>query len=101
MRTVHALIHVVFTFTWWLCGDTSALSVDEKTTVFVFGSCNKPDLPQPLWGPVVSLRPQVFIWLGDAVYADYKQWKRFKSFWTWVGKGTSEFQRSIPSVFNL
>lgn len=37
----------------------------------LFGSCNKQDRPQPLW-PVLKNRPSdVFIWLGDNIYADH------------------------------
>lgn len=35
-----------------------------------FGSCNKHDLPQPLWQPILSNKPDLWIWLGDIVYAD-------------------------------
>lgn len=39
----------------------------EKIT---FGSCNKHDKAQPLWDKVVEINPDIWIWLGDAVYAD-------------------------------
>jgi alkaline phosphatase D len=35
-----------------------------------FGSCSKPNLPQPLWTDVRALRPDVWAWIGDNVYAD-------------------------------
>ncbi len=35
-----------------------------------FGSCNKVHLPQPLWSKVSAEHPELFIWTGDAVYAD-------------------------------
>ncbi|MGY6743476.1 MAG: alkaline phosphatase D family protein [Cecembia sp.] len=35
-----------------------------------FGSCNKHDLPQPLWNPIMADNPNVWIWLGDIVYGD-------------------------------
>lgn len=35
-----------------------------------FGSCNKHDLPQPLWNPIISDNPDLWIWLGDNVYGD-------------------------------
>ena len=33
-----------------------------------FGSCNKQNREQPLWSRIAAARPQVFLWLGDAVY---------------------------------
>jgi alkaline phosphatase D len=35
-----------------------------------FGSCSRTTLPQPLWSPIASANPQVWIWLGDNVYGD-------------------------------
>jgi alkaline phosphatase D len=34
------------------------------------GSCNREDLPQPLWEPILAFRPQVWVWLGDNIYGD-------------------------------
>lgn len=49
------------------------------------GSCNRQDLPQPLWDPILSFRPQVWVWLGDNIYGDTNdmsvleaKWKRQK-----------------------
>lgn len=38
--------------------------------VIAFGSCNKQDLPQSLWNPILENNPDVFIWGGDNIYAD-------------------------------
>jgi alkaline phosphatase D len=35
-----------------------------------FGSCCRQDKPQPIWDAIVSAQPDVFIWLGDNIYAD-------------------------------
>jgi alkaline phosphatase D len=35
-----------------------------------FGSCNQVHYPQPLWESVLSLEGDMWIWLGDCVYAD-------------------------------
>lgn len=35
-----------------------------------FGSCNRQDLPQPLWDDIARDQPQVWIWLGDNIYGD-------------------------------
>lgn len=34
------------------------------------GSCNKTTLPQPLWKPILATQPDVWVWLGDIIYAD-------------------------------
>jgi alkaline phosphatase D len=35
-----------------------------------FGSCNREWLPQPLWKPILATQPDLWIWLGDNIYAD-------------------------------
>lgn len=35
-----------------------------------FGSCNNQDKPQPLWQEVVQAQPDLWVWLGDNIYAD-------------------------------
>lgn len=35
-----------------------------------FGSCNKQNLPQPLWRKLGEEAPELFVWTGDVVYAD-------------------------------
>lgn len=45
-------------------------SPDAVITRIAFGSCNRQNLPQPLWKEVLLARPQLWIWMGDNVYAD-------------------------------
>jgi alkaline phosphatase D len=35
-----------------------------------FGSCAKQDKPQPIWDAVVETQPEMFVFLGDNIYAD-------------------------------
>jgi len=39
-------------------------------TRIAFGSCNRQDLPQPLWAPILATAPQLWIWAGDNIYGD-------------------------------
>lgn len=43
---------------------------DTAVTTLAFGSCNRQDLPQPLWEPILQNKPQVWLWLGDNIYGD-------------------------------
>lgn len=38
--------------------------------VIAFGSCNKLDKPQTMWDAVNANNPNLWIWLGDIIYAD-------------------------------
>ncbi|KAL2609469.1 hypothetical protein R1flu_028042 [Riccia fluitans] len=42
-----------------------------------FGSCANQSAPQPIWTAISAFDPQVFIWLGDNIYADAKLPVRF------------------------
>eukprot|EP00899_Mesostigma_viride_P017723 jgi/Mesvir1/25952/Mv20944-RA.1 len=35
-----------------------------------FGSCNKHDEHNPLWDGIDKFNPDLFVWLGDAIYSD-------------------------------
>lgn len=36
------------------------------------GSCAKQTLPQPIWDAVLAWRPELFVFMGDNVYGDFK-----------------------------
>jgi len=46
-----------------------------------FGSCNKQDLPQPLWPVITAWKPQLWIWLGDNIYGDTLNMTLLKARW--------------------
>lgn len=39
-------------------------------TIIAFGSCNKLDKSQNIWGDVAANNPNLWVWLGDIIYAD-------------------------------
>ena len=43
---------------------------DKVIQRVAFGSCNNSTQPAPVWDAVVKADPQVWLWLGDTVYAD-------------------------------
>jgi len=47
-------------------------AVDPAATLsrIAFGSCSRTDLPQPLWDPIMASDPDLWVWLGDNIYAD-------------------------------
>ncbi len=46
------------------------LDLSKDLSVIAFGSCNKLHLPQNIWADIVANRPDLWIWLGDIIYAD-------------------------------
>ena len=41
--------------------------------VIAFGSCNRDELPQPLWPIIAKENPDLWIWAGDNIYADWHE----------------------------
>lgn len=52
--------------------DFKARPIDTLTapTVIAFGSCNKLNKPQNMWDAVNANNPNLWVWLGDIIYAD-------------------------------
>ncbi|PEN14258.1 alkaline phosphatase [Longibacter salinarum] len=49
---------------------TTTSSSDSVITRIAFGSCNNQRLKQPLWSPIGESSPDLWIWMGDNIYAD-------------------------------
>ncbi len=43
---------------------------DSTITRIAFGSCNRQSVDQPLWSPIQAATPDLWVWLGDNIYAD-------------------------------
>ena len=52
----------------------NAAGVDElresSLTTIAFGSCAREDRPQPIWDSIVASDPELFLFIGDNMYAD-------------------------------
>ena len=46
------------------------IDTTQGLAVITFGSCNKIDKPQNMWGDIAANNPNLWIWLGDIIYAD-------------------------------
>ncbi len=49
--------------------------LDSLTNItrLAFGSCNNQNDAQPLWKDVLKTKPDLFVWAGDIIYADWEQ----------------------------
>lgn len=48
---------------------TKCTHTTHATNRLIFASCNRQLHPQSFWPALKSLKPDGFVWLGDAVYA--------------------------------
>ena len=62
-------LHAVL-FTFLLSCASPAFAGEKPLARIAFGSCAKQDKPQPIWESVVAMKPELFLFLGDNIYAD-------------------------------
>jgi alkaline phosphatase D len=55
--------------------NTQKLRTIKVLQKFIFASCNREFLPQPLWPLMTAEKAQLFIWGGDNIYGDKKPFK--------------------------
>lgn len=107
MRTSHVLLPALLLLVFG-CKGTQAPSAPESTasytdttlTRIAFGSCNREGEDQPLWGPIRASNPDLWIWLGDNIYADTEDMSAMDSMYT-VQKNVSGYralQRETPII---
>jgi alkaline phosphatase D len=53
-----------------LTAAVSSPAAEEPLSRIAFGSCANEGRPQPIWEAINALKPQLFIFTGDNVYAD-------------------------------
>lgn len=77
----------------------SALQADDTPlSRIAFGSCANQDKPQPIWEAVVETKPQVFLFLGDNIYADTQDMTVMSAKYDLLGKqpGYQKLQKTCP-----
>lgn len=63
---------------------------------FSFGSCCKQSKPMPIWESVVKTKPQLFLWLGDNVYADTEDMELMRQKYDQLA-ANSNYQKLVAS----
>lgn len=51
---------------------------NKVLTTIAFGSCSRQNLDQSYWEVIAARQPDLFIWLGDIVYADTEDMNKLK-----------------------
>lgn len=79
---------------------TPALAPEQPLTRIAFGSCNREDLPQPLWPLISRQQPQLWIWLGDNIYGDTDDMRVMREKYARQLSQTSygEFAAKVPII---
>lgn len=84
-------------------------STSSTITRIAFGSCNDEEKPAPIWATIAAENPQLFLFTGDNVYADYNRGERIKDMtaeeiqyaWNTLSSKTefTDFYTKIPMMF--
>jgi len=76
------------------------LDTSKKYHRIIFGSCNDQNSSQPLWKAMTKTNADLFIWLGDAIYADWKSTEDIKRAYSLLlaNPDYKEFQETIPLI---
>jgi alkaline phosphatase D len=77
-----------------------AVAADEKKPLsrIGFGSCMHQDKPQPIWGPLVATKPELFLFLGDNIYADTEDIAEMRKMYAQLGaqEGFKKLKKQCP-----
>ena len=71
---------------WLLLPSGPSRAAEPVVSRIAFGSCAKQDLPQPIWDAVVATEPQLFLFLGDNIYADTQDMKLMREKYRLLGE---------------
>ena len=73
---------------------------DTPLSSIAFGSCNRENLPQPLWSVIPKAKPDLWIWGGDNVYLNSPYTDVLEERYTLQFNNTQyvAFRKSIPII---
>lgn len=79
-------------------GPTPPKAPEKPLSRIAFGSCLGQDLPQPIWARVLASRPELFVFLGDNVYADTDDPKLLRAAYAKLGAqpGFQSLKKAVP-----
>lgn len=79
---------------------TNATSQAPRRFRVAFGSCAKQSKPQPIWRAVGAAQPDLFVFLGDNLYADARDEATLRQRYVEFQnvKPLQDFRRAVPHV---
>ncbi len=89
----------------WLLGLLLSLTLLGAATVsgetlrtIAFGSCARQQMPQPIWAAIVANKPDLFIFMGDNVYADTVEIERMRESYRQLAAkpGFAKLREQVP-----
>jgi len=78
--------------------DTVCFAGEKPIQRIAFGSCIHQEDPQPIWGPIVATKPDLFLFIGDNIYHDVHRSKEAKG---WTIRDKYKLQADVPGYRKL
>ncbi len=74
------------------------LPLDRTLQIIAFGSCNREDAPQRYWTQIMAKEPDLWIWLGDNIYADTEDMRSMREQYLQLktNPNYTAFRRRVP-----
>lgn len=72
------LLALVCSFIFWQCASSKTGDIDKSELKISFGSCNRQDAPQNYWDAIARKKSDLWVWLGDIIYADTENMSKMK-----------------------
>ena len=92
MKTFYSLLFISLGL--FSCKNSpQAVNKDKTLQTIAFGSCNDQERQQPLWDDIVKTKPELWIWLGDNIYADTHNMAAMDSMY--------QYQKNLPAYKKL
>ena len=90
---------------WLMClvaafCENRAAAGEPTLARIAFGSCANQEKPQPIWDAVVETKPQLFVSLGDNIYADTEDMEVMKAKYAKLAKqpGYQKLKKTCPII---
>jgi len=72
----------------------------KELDFFTLGSCNHQRFPQPHWGNIKKMNPDLMLLMGDNVYSDFLSFQSLEKDYQMLltGKGFKELTQKVPFI---
>ncbi len=81
---------------FWLAAQSSAQDAEPAVARVLFGSCVKQDQPLPIFDTILARQPELFLFLGDNIYADTTDVELMRSKYAKLGANV-KFQQLLQA----
>lgn len=94
------LLFVVTACKTRLAEQSNSEVTSESDFTIAFGSCNKHNETNPLWDDILAVKPNIWIWGGDIVYADTENMDKLRSIYAAQDtvKGYKRLKETVPVI---